>query len=103
MMLVGATIGDVHLFTEAYPPVGGTTTGRIVGAGVNGSNKEFPTNKFSKTGEHGKEISTGRNKIIGASGIRGMIESDHNNRLEMFIRHRSSNSEIIKEEEIRKK
>jgi len=101
MMLVGATIGGVHLFTEAYPPVGGTTTGRIAGKGVHGINKEFPTIRFKKTGGHGKEISTGRNKIIGVSGIRSMIESDHNNRLAMFIRH-NRNSEIMKEEEIRK-
>jgi hypothetical protein len=99
MMPVGATIEVVHLFIEAYPPIGGTITGRIVGAGVNGSNKEFPTIKFNKTGEHGKKISTGRNKIIGVSEVRISPKNNHNNRLEKFSSH---NSETMKEEESRK-
>lgn len=91
MMPAGAIIVGVHLFIAAYPPVGGMTTGRIAGEGVNGINKEFPTIKFNGTGGNGKEISTGRNKIIGVSGIRGMIESDHN-----------KNKETIKEGKSRK-
>jgi hypothetical protein len=69
MIQVGATIEGVHLFIEVYPPVGGITTGRIVGKGINGINKEYPTNKFNRTGEHGKGISIGRNKIIGVSKV----------------------------------
>jgi hypothetical protein len=55
MIRVGDTIGGVHLFIEAYPPVGGMTTGKIVGKGINGINKEYPTSKFNKTGETGKK------------------------------------------------
>jgi len=91
MIRVGDTIGGVHLFIEAYPPVGGMTTGKIVGKGINGINKEYPTSKFNKTGETGKKTSTGRNKIIGVSGIRGMIESAHN----------SNNRETMEKEESR--
>ncbi|KFO66578.1 hypothetical protein ER57_16495 [Smithella sp. SCADC] len=36
MIQAGDTIGDVHLFIEAYTPVGGMTIGRIAGEGVNG-------------------------------------------------------------------
>ncbi|HCX02738.1 MAG TPA: hypothetical protein DHO02_10290 [Syntrophaceae bacterium] len=92
MIQAGDTIGDVHLFIEAYPPVGGMTIGRIAGEGVNGINKEFPTIKFKKTGGHGRKTSTGRNKTIGVSGIRGMIESDHNS---------NNNRETMEKEESR--
>jgi hypothetical protein len=98
MMPVGATIAGVRLFIEAYLQVGGMTTGKIGGEGVNGINKESPTIKFKKTGGHGKEISTGRNKIIGVSGAR-ISPKNHGNRLEKFSSH---NSETMKEEEIRK-
>ena len=69
MIQAGATIGGIHLFIEAYPQVGGMTTGRIAGKVINGINKEYPTNKFKRTGGHGKKISIGRNKIIGVSRV----------------------------------
>jgi hypothetical protein len=91
---VGATIEDVHLFIEVYPQVGEMTTGKIVGEGMNGINKECPTNKFNRTGGTGKGISIGRKKITGVSKIR--TERDHDNNSSMNKR------ETMKEEEIRK-
>ncbi|PKN36627.1 MAG: hypothetical protein CVU62_14010 [Deltaproteobacteria bacterium HGW-Deltaproteobacteria-2] len=90
MTPAGAIIVGVHLFIAAYPPVGGMTTERVAGEGVNGINKESPTIKFSGTGEHGNEIGIGRNKIIGVSRVRGVPESDHNS---------NNNRETMKEEE----
>ena len=92
MIQVGATIEGVHLFTGVYPPVGGMTTGRIVGKEINGINKECHTNKFKRTGGDGKRIIIGRNKIIGVSKVRGMTEIDHDN----------NSIKTMKEEEIRK-
>jgi len=96
MIQVGATIEGVHLFTEAYPQVGGMTTDKIVGKGINGTTKQYPTSKSNRTGGAGKGIIIGRNKIIGVSKVRGMIERDHDNNSSMNKR------EIMKEEEIRK-
>jgi hypothetical protein len=69
MIQVGATIEELHLFKEAYPPVGGMTTGRIVGKGIHGINKEYLTSKFNKTGGTGKGIIIGRSKIVGVSRV----------------------------------
>jgi hypothetical protein len=96
MIQAGATIAGVHLFIEVYPRIGGITTERIVGKGMNGINKEFPTSKSSRTGEDGRRIIIGRNKIIGVSRVRGMIEKDHDN-------NDMNRRAIMKEEEIRKK
>jgi hypothetical protein len=65
MIQVGATIEGVHLFTEVYPQVGGMTTGKIVGKGINGTTRQYPTSKSNKTGGAGKGISIGRSKIVG--------------------------------------
>jgi hypothetical protein len=100
MIQVGATIEGVHLFIEVYPPVGGMTTGRIVGKGINGTTKQYPTGKSNKTGGDGKGIIIGRSKIVGVSKVWGMTERDHDNRLEMF--NNMNNGETMKEEEIRK-
>jgi hypothetical protein len=97
MIQVGATIEGVHLFTEVYPQVGGMTTWKIVGKGIRGTNKEFPTSKFNKTGGTGKGIIIGRNKIIGVSKVRGMIERDHDNNSNNNMNKRQT----MKEEEIR--
>ena len=90
---VGATIEGVHLFTEVYPQVGGMTTGKIVGKGINGTTKQYPTMKFNATGGHGKGTSIGRDKTVGVSKIR--TERDHDNNSNM------NNRETMKEEEIR--
>ena len=41
------------------------TTGRIVGKGINGTTKQYPTGKSNKTGGAGKRINIGRSKIVG--------------------------------------
>ena len=69
MIQVGATIEGVHLFTEVYPQVGGMTTGKIVGKGINGTTKQYPTSKSNRTGGAGKRINIGRSKIVGVSRI----------------------------------
>jgi hypothetical protein len=89
---VGATIEGVHLFIEAYPPVGGMTTGRIAGKGINGINKECPTSKSKRIGGLGKGISIGRSKIVGVSKRRTKRDHDNN----------SNNNEAMIEEEIKK-
>ncbi len=94
MIQVGATIEGVHLFTEVYPQVGGMTTGKIVGKGINGTTKQYPTSKSNRTGGVGKRINIGRSKIVGVSKIR--TEKDHNNSRSM------NNRETMKEEKIRK-
>jgi hypothetical protein len=45
--------------------VGGMTTGRIVGKGINGTTKQYHTGKSNKTGGAGKRINIGRSKIVG--------------------------------------
>jgi hypothetical protein len=97
MIQAGATTEELHLFIEVYPRIGGITTGIIVGEGVNGINKKFPTSKFSRIGRAGKGINIGRNKIIGVSKIRGMTERDRDNNSSNM-----NNGAIMKEEEIRK-
>ena len=97
MIQVGATIAGVHLFIEVYPRIGGITTERIAGKGVNGINKECLTSKSSRTGEDGRKIIIGRNKIIGVSKVRGMTERDHDNNS-----NNMNNRVTMKEEEIRK-
>ena len=94
MIQVGATIEGVPLFTEVYPQVGGMTTGKIVGKGINGTTKQYPISKSNRTGGVGKRINIGRNKIVGVSKIR--TEKDHNNSRSM------NNRETMKEEEISK-
>jgi len=64
---VGAIIGELHLFIEVYPRIGGITTWRIVGKGINGINKRCLTNRSKRIGEAGKRISIGRSKIVGVS------------------------------------
>jgi hypothetical protein len=100
MIQVGATIEGVHLFTEVYPQVGGMTTGKIVGKGINGTTKQYPTSKSNRTGGAGKRINIGRSKIVGVSRIRRRTEINHGNRLEMI--NNMNNRESMKEEEIRK-
>jgi hypothetical protein len=103
MIQAGVTIADVRLFIEAYPRIGGITTGRIVGEGVNGITKQYPTSKSNRTGEDGRGIIIGRNKIIGVSRVQGMTERDRdNNGNNMNSRAAMNNGETMKEEEIRK-
>ena len=97
MIQAGVTIADVRLFIEAYPRIGGITTGRIVGEGVNGITKQYPTSKSNRTGEDGRGIIIGRNKIIGVSKVRRMIERDHDSNS-----NNMNYMESMKEEEIRK-
>ena len=103
MIQDGATIAGVRLSIEVYPRIGGITTGRIIGKGVNGINKECLTSKSSRTGEDGRKIIIGRNKIIGVSEIREMTERDHgHNSNNMNNREAMNNGATMKEEEIRK-
>ena len=97
MIQVGATIEGVHLFTEVYPQIGGIITGRIVGKGINGTTKQYPTSKSNRTGGAGKRINIGRSKIVGVSKVRGMTKGDHDNNS-----NNMNNRVIMKEEEIRK-
>ena len=97
MIQVGATIEGVHLFTEVYPQVGGMTTGKIVGKGINGTTKQYPTSKSNRTGRAGKRINIGRSRIVGVSKVRGMTKGDHDNNS-----NNMNNRESMKEEEIRK-
>jgi hypothetical protein len=99
MIQVGDTIEELRLFIEIYPRIGEITTGRIVGKGVNGINKEYPTSKSSRIGEDGRRINIGRKKIIGVSKIRGMTERDRDNNSRMI---NMNNGVTMKEEEIRK-
>jgi hypothetical protein len=69
MIQVGATIEEFHLFIKVYHQVGEMTTGRIVGKGINGTTKQYPTSKSNKTGRDGKRISIGRSKIVGVSRV----------------------------------
>ena len=94
MIQAGAIIEELRLFIEVYPRIGGITTGKIVGKGVNGINKKYPTSKFSRTGGDGKGINIGRNKIIGVSKVRGMTARDHNNSM--------NKRAVMTEEKIRK-
>jgi hypothetical protein len=99
MIQVGVTIEEIRHFIEVYPQLGGMITGKIVGKGINGINKEYPISKFNKTGEHGKRISIGRSKIVGVSKRR--TKSDHGNNSRKS-NSTNNNSETMKEEEIRK-
>ena len=67
MIQVGATIKELHLFMGMCPRVGGMITGNIVGKGMNGTTKEYPTKKCKKTGKAGKKTDIGSGKIIGVS------------------------------------
>ena len=98
MIQVGAIIEELHLFIEVYPRIGGITTGRIIGKGVNGINKGYPTMKFNRTGGIGKGINIGRKKTTGVSKIQGMTERDHDNNSRMINMNKR---ETMKEEEIR--
>jgi hypothetical protein len=69
MIQVGATIEGVHLFTEVYPQVGGMTTDKIVGKGINGTTKQYATSKSNRTGGAGKRINIGRSKIVGVCRV----------------------------------
>jgi hypothetical protein len=69
MIQVGATIKAAHLFTAVSPRIGGITTGRIAGKGINGTTKQYPISKFKRTGRIGKRINIGRNKIVGVSKV----------------------------------
>ena len=69
MIQAGATIEGVHLFIEVYPQIGGITTGKIVGKGINGTTKQYATSKSNRTGGAGKRINIGRSKIVGASRV----------------------------------
>jgi hypothetical protein len=99
MIQVGATIAGVRLFIEVYPRIGGITTGRIAGKGVNGISKKYPTSKSSRTGKAGRRINIGRKKIIGVSKVRRMIERDQENNSRMINMNKRA---TMKEEEIRK-
>jgi hypothetical protein len=68
MIQAGAIIRECHLSTRAFHPVGEMTTGNAAGKVTNGTNEEYPINRFRKTGKDGKRTGIGRNKIIGASG-----------------------------------
>ena len=103
MIQVGVIIAGVRLFIEVYPRIGGITTGRIVGEGMNGTTKQYPTSKSSRTGGTGKGIIIGRNKITGVSRVQGMTEWDHdNNSNDMNSRAAMNSRATMKEEEIRK-
>jgi hypothetical protein len=69
IMQVGATIETLHLFIEGYQQVGGTTIGRIVGKGNNGTINEYPSNRSNRTGTTGKRANIGRSKIPGVSKV----------------------------------
>jgi hypothetical protein len=97
MIQVGVIIAGVRLFIEVYPRIGGITTGRIVGEGMNGTTKQYPTSKSSRTGGTGKGIIIGRNKIIGVSRVQGMTDGDRDNNS-----NNMNNGATMKEEEIRK-
>jgi hypothetical protein len=45
------------------------TTGKIVGKGINGTTKQYPTSKSNRTGGAGKRINIGRSKTPGASRV----------------------------------
>jgi hypothetical protein len=103
MIQAGATIAGVRLFIEVYPRIGGITTGRIVGKEINGTTKQYPTSKFSRTGEDGRRIIIGRNKITRVSRVQEMIEGDRDNNMNnMNSRVAMNNGATMKEEEIRK-
>jgi hypothetical protein len=99
MIQVGATIKGVHLFIGVYPQVGGMTTGRIVGKGIHGINKEYPTSKCNRTGGHGKKLSIGRNKIDGVSRVLIKLLLDQKKRLGLLNKNKIG--ETMKEKEIR--
>jgi hypothetical protein len=65
MIQAGDIIVGLQLFIEVSPQIGGITTGKIVGEGMNGINKECPTSKSSRTGEDGRKISIGKSKTVG--------------------------------------
>ena len=69
MIPVGPTTKGSHPFIETYRQVGGMTTGKIVGKGINGTTKQYPTGKSNKTGGDGKGIIIGRSKIVGVSKV----------------------------------
>jgi hypothetical protein len=94
MIQAGVTIAGVRHFIGVYPRIGGITTGRTVGTEINGTTKQYPTSKSSRTGGTGKGIIIGRNKITGVSRVQGMTEWDHDNNM--------NNGATMKEEEIRK-
>jgi hypothetical protein len=98
MIQVGATIEGLHLFIEVYPQVGGMTTGKIAGEGINGTTRQYLIGKFNGTGGTGKGISIGRDKIVGVSKI--MTEGDHDNTSNSM--NNVNNRETMKEEGIRK-
>jgi hypothetical protein len=85
MIQVGATIKGVHLFIGVYPQVGGMTTGRIVGKGIHGINKEYPTSKC--------------NKIDGVSRVLIKLLLDQKKRLGLLNKNKIG--ETMKEKEIR--
>jgi hypothetical protein len=67
MIQAGAIIKEPPPFIKVFPQVGGMITDSAVGKDINGTNKEYPTSKFNKTGRVGKGTDIGRNKIIGVS------------------------------------
>jgi len=50
-----------------YRPVGGMTTGTIVGKDINGTTSEYLTNNFKGTGATGKRAGIGRSNKPGVS------------------------------------
>jgi hypothetical protein len=54
---------------HGYRPVGGMTTGIIVGEDTNGTISEYLSNNFNGTGAIGKRAGTGRNNKPGVSRV----------------------------------
>ena len=81
MTPVGAIIKGSHPFMAGYRPVGGMTTGIIVGKGIGGTTNEYLTNKFNRTGGAGKRAGVGRRNKPGVSKACNP-EGDHHYRLE---------------------
>ena len=64
---VGATIRKFHLFTGRYHRTGGIPTETVAGKRTNGTDNEYHTRKFRKTGRPGKTENIGRGIITGVS------------------------------------
>jgi hypothetical protein len=69
MTQVGFTIKGSHPFMLAYRPLGGMTTGIIVGEDINGTTSEYLSNNFNGTGATGNRASIGRSSKLGVSKV----------------------------------
>jgi len=78
MIQDGANLSRASVLSirSVYPRIGGNNyrENSLEKKGVNGNHKECLTSKSSRTGEDGRKIIIGRNKIIGVFEIREMTE-----------------------------